>query len=62
MAFHVEGLPDDLPPGQYDVRMKYAFWFANRQGESELMMWTEYVGPKKPGKLKHLLSITVEAK
>lgn len=43
--YWISGLPDDLPPGKYDVTTDAMFFTTCRDGTSEMIIMTTYRGP-----------------
>lgn len=54
----ISGVPDDLESEtKHDTRVTNARWVTCRNGSLELVIETEYVGPREPGD-GHLLWFT----
>ncbi len=47
-TYNISGLPDDIPPGEYDVTLDRARFTVTRAGESELVFETTFRGPHNP--------------
>ena len=45
-TFNISGVPDDLPPGEYDVTLDNARFVPTRTGKTELVFETTYRGPR----------------
>lgn len=57
--FHIHDLPDDLPPGDYNMRLRTIRPVRCRDGSVDYLFEGEYAGPKDPhGDLETLLSFT----
>jgi hypothetical protein len=48
MAYNINDLPDDLPPGRYDVTLDAVYPVTTRDGKCEIIFETTYRGPQKP--------------
>jgi len=46
--YHINGVPDDLPPGDYSTRILDIKIVPCRNGDIDLVFELDYVGPAKP--------------
>lgn len=45
-AYNIQNIPDDLPPGEYDVTLLSARFVSCRDGSTEIIFETEFRGPR----------------
>jgi hypothetical protein len=44
-SYNISHLPDDLPPGKYDITVDNVRWVPTRDGELDLVFETTFRGP-----------------
>ena len=49
-VYHIQGVPEDLPPGEYATKVLWSDWITCRDGSTSLLIVLEYVGPVDTGK------------
>ena len=47
-SYNISGVPDDLPPGEYDITLDYVRYVSCRDGSIDLVFETAYCGPHNP--------------
>jgi hypothetical protein len=47
-SYHIQELPENLPPGEYDVRLNHVFLVKCRDGSVDTVFNTTFRGPRHP--------------
>jgi hypothetical protein len=46
VRYNISNLPDDLPAGEYDIRLDHVRYVVCRDGSTDLVFETSYRGPR----------------